>query len=79
MPQLHLYHLDDAPDLQSCSLLFRRNDPALMARTSAQLSKGRRDNFYGKKSPPRDASTLNRAREFDRLDNFEVVEEASNA
>ena len=83
MPQLHTYHLDDAPNLRSCSLLFRRIEPALMAKTSDRLSSERRANFYGKLSPlkyqyVRDVSTLNRGKAADHLYQLELVPEAND-
>ncbi|MFT4503205.1 bis-aminopropyl spermidine synthase family protein [Caballeronia sp. 15711] len=83
MPQLHMYHLDDAPDLRSCSLLFRRIEPSLMAKSSDPLSSERRANFYGKFSPlqyqyVRDTSTLNRGKAADHLYQLELVPEANN-
>ena len=51
LPQLHLYHLDDAPDLRSCSCLFRRVQPDLMEKSSEKLSSDRLRNFYGKNNP----------------------------
>ncbi|ANB74925.1 hypothetical protein AYM40_20970 [Paraburkholderia phytofirmans OLGA172] len=53
LPQLHLYHLDDAPDLRSCSCLFRRIDSTCMAAESLPLTSARLANFYGKSSPLR--------------------------
>jgi predicted methyltransferase len=83
MPQLHLYHLDDAPDLRSCSLLFRRIEPSLMSQSSEPLSQERRDNFYGKLSPlkyqyVRDLSTLNRGKAADHLYQLELVPGANH-
>lgn len=51
MPQFHQYHLDDAPDLTSSSLIVRRlqNDPQPYG--SAPLSEEARANFYGSESP----------------------------
>ena len=79
-PQLHLYHLDDAPDLRSCSCLFRRVDPSCMQRVSKPIERQRLENFYGKNSPlrfryVREQTTLNSGRELDqlyRLEKFEV-------
>ncbi|MCY1441942.1 hypothetical protein D9M71_582820 [compost metagenome] len=51
LPQLHLYHLDDAPDLRSCSCLFRRVQSDLMEKSSEKLSTDRLRNFYGKNNP----------------------------
>jgi len=72
LPQLHSYHLDDAPDLRSCSCLFRRIDPALMETTSEPLESARLENFYGKNSPlrfryVREQTTLNPGRESEQL------------
>lgn len=50
-PQLHLYHLDDAPDLRSCSCLVRRIDSTRMAKESLPLSSDRLNNFYGSNNP----------------------------
>ncbi|MBP0624014.1 bis-aminopropyl spermidine synthase family protein [Cupriavidus consociatus] len=78
-PQLHLYHLDDNPDLRSCSCLFRRIDPACMDPSSKPLDPGRLQNFYGRNSPlkvkyVRQKDTLNPDRESDRLYTLETME-----
>lgn len=80
LPQLHEYHLDDAPELRSCSCLFRRIDASCMERESKPLDHSRRDNFYGKSSPlrfryVRERPTLNAARESDLLYELEGIEE----
>ena len=79
LPQLHSYHLDDAPDLRSCSCLFRRIDPGLMETTSEPLESARLENFYGKNSPlrfryVRERTTLNPGRESDQLYILEKLE-----
>lgn len=79
LPQLHSYHLDDAPDLRSCSCLFRRIDPDLMQTTSEPLEPARLENFYGKNSPlrfryVRERTTLNPGRESDQLYTLEKLE-----
>jgi N4-bis(aminopropyl)spermidine synthase len=79
LPQLHLYHLDDAPDLRSCSCLFRRIDPSCMQPLSRPLESERLDNFYGKSFPlrfryVREQPTLNTGRESDRLYMLEKLE-----
>jgi len=53
-PQLHSYHLDDAPNLKSCNLILQ-SLPGNRHRTneSAAISDERRTNFYGKDNPPR--------------------------
>lgn len=80
MPQLHEYHLDDAPDLRSCSCLFRRVDADRMERESGGLDAARLENFYGKSSPlrfryVRERSTLNAGRESDLFYELEKLEE----
>lgn len=46
--QVHLYHLDDAPDLKSCNLVVKAA-PGREACTSSQpLDLGRIENFYGR-------------------------------
>lgn len=72
LPQLHEYHLDDAPDLRSCSCLFRRIDPTCMDSESAALSSDRLQNFYGKSAPlkfryVREQPTLNVGKESEQL------------
>jgi predicted methyltransferase len=79
LPQLHLYHLDDAPDLRSCSCLFRRIDPSCMQTVSEPLESARLENFYGKSSPlrfryVRERTTLNTGRESDLLYTLEKLE-----
>lgn len=80
LPQLHEYHLDDAPELRSCSCLFRRIDASCMEKDSKPLDHSRRDNFYGMSSPlrfryVRERPTLNAARESDLLYELEKIEE----
>jgi predicted methyltransferase len=72
LPQLHEYHLDDAPELRSCSCLFRRIDAGCMEKESKPLDPARLENFYGQSSPlrfryVRERPTLNTARESDLL------------
>lgn len=78
-PQLHLYHLDDNPDLRSCSCLFRRVDPTCMERSSDSLDQSRLKNFYGRGSPlrvkyVRQPVTLNPDREADGRYSIEPLE-----
>ena len=80
LPQLHEYHLDDAPDLRSCSCLFRRIDASLMEKSSEPLEEARLANFYGKNSPlrfryVRERCTLNSGRESDQLYSLDVFGE----
>lgn len=51
--KMHLYHLDDNPDLRSCNLFFRAvpTDEAISAVKSEALSNERRLNFYGRGRP----------------------------
>ncbi|MCI0613013.1 bis-aminopropyl spermidine synthase family protein, partial [bacterium] len=65
IPRLHLYHLDDAPDLRSCNLIFK----ALPGNQPPGLSKqitdpARLKNFYGKDNVPK----VKYVRELKRLD-----------
>jgi predicted methyltransferase len=46
LPALHHYHLDDAPDLQSCTLIFRKVGPDQIK--NERLSTDRLENFYGR-------------------------------
>lgn len=78
-PQLHLYHLDDNPDLRSCSCLFRRVAPDCMEKKSEPMEQTRLENFYGRGSPlrvkyVRQRPTLNTARESDQLYSIEPLE-----
>lgn len=53
-PELHLYHLDDAPDLRSCNLLFRARPQNERSRNSiAVTDQNRLENFYGRSKAPR--------------------------
>ena len=51
IPQLHHYHLDDAPELQSCTCLFRRFDFDRPKIKSLPISEERLHNFYGRDNP----------------------------
>ncbi|MBL8180006.1 MAG: bis-aminopropyl spermidine synthase family protein [Blastocatellia bacterium] len=54
MPWLHSYHLDDAPDLRSCNLIFKAvSDEVKIFDSSAIDAKDRLENFYGKENAPR--------------------------
>jgi hypothetical protein len=65
MPQLHAYHLDDAPNLRSCNLVLsalpatRPPGPSEPIKDPARLA-----NFYGRDNPPR----VRYVREKKRLD-----------
>lgn len=52
--QLHLYHLDDNPDLKSCNLYIKslpENEP--ITRSSSISDKAKLESFYGKGLQPR--------------------------
>jgi predicted methyltransferase len=63
--RLHSYHLDDAPDLKSCNLIFKAlpggkpTAPSLAITDAARL-----EHFYGRDNPP----TVRYVREKKRLD-----------
>jgi len=54
IPEMHSYHLDDAPDLKSCTLIIRRllcdNDKGDRY-TSLHLQSDEIQNFYGRNAP----------------------------
>lgn len=53
-PELHLYHLDDAPELRSCNLLLRSRPSNDAARDSIAITDGQSlENFYGRSKQPR--------------------------
>lgn len=47
-PQLHSYHLDDAPNLRSCNLIFRALPDNWRVTESAPISGEQLANFYGR-------------------------------
>jgi predicted methyltransferase len=54
MPKMHEYHLDDAPDLRSCNLMFKAVDDTSEARESVAIVDPQRlSNFYGRAGNPR--------------------------
>lgn len=50
-PELHHYHLDDAPDLQSCAMFIRRTGWTHAPSVSMPMAKERFEKFYGRKNP----------------------------
>jgi predicted methyltransferase len=48
LPEFHHYHLDDVPDLTSCSIVIRRAGLPSMKYASKPLEAEQLDNFYGK-------------------------------
>ncbi len=78
VPNWHMYHLDDAPDLRSCAMLFRSVDSS-EATESHVLSPERLQNFYGRKNPlriryVRERETLNYGKAPDSTYSLEVLE-----
>lgn len=53
MSKLHLYHLDDAPDLRSCNLFLKALPGNRGNATEALTDAKRLKNFYGRDNPPR--------------------------
>lgn len=53
IPQFHHYHLDDEPDLTSCSLIIKRIVDTSEEYTSVGLANHELENFYGEKNPLR--------------------------
>ena len=48
-PRMHEYHLDDAPELRSCNLMFKAlPDNAPPAPSEAIIDPQRLENFYGR-------------------------------
>lgn len=60
--KLHLYHLDDDPDLRSCNLFFKSLPIERGPTESVPLEKERLDNFYGKGQPLKIRYVLERKR-----------------
>jgi predicted methyltransferase len=50
-PKAHRYHLDDAPDLSSCTMLLKRHQPISGRLLSLPLSADDCANFYGRNLP----------------------------
>jgi predicted methyltransferase len=53
LPEFHRYHLDDAPDLTSCCMLFERRDAPPTDYASQPLDRESLSNFYGREAPLR--------------------------
>ena len=53
LPEFHHYHLDDAPDLTSCSMVVRRVESHSAVYASIPLELSMLANFYGEESPLR--------------------------
>jgi predicted methyltransferase len=53
VPEFHQYHLEDAPNLKSCSMVMKRRTAPEAAKPSESLPKEFLENFYGKSAPLR--------------------------
>jgi len=54
MPKMHAYHLDDAPELRSCNLMFKATPESVTpVGSSAIIDPNRLANFYGRGAGPR--------------------------
>ena len=54
MPKMHSYHLDDAPSLRSCNLLFEALPGNKPPGPSERITDSKRlDHFYGRDSAPK--------------------------
>ena len=81
IPALHSYHLDDAPELRSCTLVLRKvgnNDGG-----NAPLADERLDNFYGRSQALRvhyirELPVLGRGRADDRTYRLEPIAEGEH-
>ncbi len=80
IPGLHYYHLDDAPDLKSCTLLIREFKRIKSCRPNVPLRNEDINNFYGRNNPlrwryVRDLSGLNSGKAHDGSYELEALEE----
>ena len=63
MPRLHLYHLEDAPELQSCNLIVSPLPGAARAVDSQPITESERlKDFYGRSKTPRVRYVLEKKR-----------------
>lgn len=54
MPKMHMYHLDDAPDLRSCNLIFKALPGNAPPGPSSSITDPKRlANFYGRDNAPK--------------------------
>jgi N4-bis(aminopropyl)spermidine synthase len=82
IPALHSYHLDDAPDLRSCALLFRKITADGIA--NERITGPRLDNFYGRDAALRvhhvaERPSLVRGRAHPESYDLVLLEEASSS
>ncbi len=80
MPRMHSYHLDDAPDLRSCNLMFKALDGNSPRASEAIVDPERLENFYGRGNTPRvkyvrDNQRLEFGRRHDDEYHFELLGE----
>ena len=80
LPELHLYHLDDNPDLRSCTCVFRAVEKDKSLPDSKPLDMSRIGNFYGRNNPLRvkyirRATTLNYGKATDDSYHLEQLQE----
>jgi predicted methyltransferase len=78
-PRLHSYHLDDAPDLRSCNLMFASVPGDFPTRESHAKNRDELMNFYGKNAQPyvryvRDRAGRNRGMARDVDYEFELLD-----
>jgi len=65
MPKMHLYHLDDNPNLRSCNMIFKAlSKPSITQESKAITDADELANFYGRGKAPR----VRYVREKKRLD-----------
>lgn len=81
MPQVHSYHLDDAPDLRSCNVLLRSVSSRRETDTASEpvTDAARLENFYGRDAAPkvryvRDRPRLNHGMAHDSEYTVELLE-----
>lgn len=51
IPKFHSYHLEDAPELTSCSLIMKRFKFTKQPYSSQPIKQEEKDRFYGKEAP----------------------------
>jgi len=80
LPELHLYHLDDNPNLRSCTCVFRSVEFEKSVPVSKPLDMTRIENFYGRNNPlkvkyVRENETLNYGKAYDNSYHYEKLGE----
>lgn len=79
IPGLHSYHLDDAPDLRSCTILIKQINEYINKDRDKPISPTRLFNFYGRQNPltvryVRDLSGLHYGKAADETYELEPLE-----